>query len=130
MNSVRQVGQRSEQSVDAAQTIRSRMDLWFDRAALVYVNLWILEGAFRKWVPGSENAMYFLRDILLVLALAALAMSGRVGRSRSPRFVLFFWSTAAMLSVFAVLQVLAELITLPVAIVGLRSYIAPLLLPL
>lgn len=98
----------------------------FAIAAAVFVHLWILEGALRKWVPGTESLMYFARDIVIILVLMLLGLF--CAKAEKPKPFIAFWLILAVLTLLAVVQVIALPIDLRVAIVGLRSYLAPLFL--
>lgn len=91
---------------------------------LVYMHLWILEGAIRKWVPGSEQLMYVARDALVVGAVVMLGL----GSARRTRSAPIFWAATLSLAVLVSIQVMYGRISLPIAAVGFRSYVAPLLL--
>lgn len=90
-------------------------------AAVVYVHLFVIEGAVRKWVPGTEQPLYFFRDLLIGATILLLLMVGRSPRSALIAiyvfFILSFWS----------IQSIALSLPLPISIVGARSYIAPVL---
>ncbi len=42
-------------------------------AIILYVHLWVLEGALRKWVPGLGDLMYVSRDLIMVLVLRVVS---------------------------------------------------------
>lgn len=92
---------------------------------ILYVHLWVVEGAIRKWVPGTEQLMYVARDAVIVLAIgtAALFFGANMRRSGLPP-----WLAALVITVLSAAQVMVGLIPLDVGLVGLRSYIAPILL--
>jgi hypothetical protein len=91
---------------------------------LVYVMLWGIEGAVRKWVPGTETAFYILRDVFVFGALVILHLASSGRRAN----VAWFWTTLVLLGVVTAVHVVVGLTTLTNGVVGLRSYIAPLLL--
>jgi O-antigen ligase len=96
-------------------------------AALIagYVALWILEGAFRKWVPSMGMVFYVLRDGYAVAALVWLAVSRRTAVRRLPWWTI---GVALILGLLLVAQFLQSQSTAPVVLLfGLRSYVAPLL---
>ena len=93
-------------------------------AVLVYMHLWVLEGAIRKWIPGSEQIMYVARDALLIGAIVMLGL----GSARRARSAPMFWGATLFLGVLISVQVMLGRTSLPIAAIGLRSYFAPLLL--
>jgi len=100
--------------------------IFFHRIVILYTHVWILEGAVRKWVPGTDTLMYFARDGLLLIAIAyvALRYPSRDGSRRS----LLLGLAVVMLCVWSLLGALVESMPLMVVVVGIRTYIAPLLL--
>ena len=88
----------------------------------VYVNLWILEGAIRKWVTGTESLFYVLRDLLTIAVILLLLPAIRIRRSAVSILVL-----VVLVVGFGAAQLLLTDGKTSVAIVGLRSYIAPTL---
>lgn len=97
----------------------SRLINW---AILIYVHLWILEGLLRKLVPGANEILYFSRDGLAIVAVV-LAIS--YGRLRAGHFLGL--SLAGLIIVWTCLGALSGSDAAGVWIVGVRSYIAPLL---
>lgn len=93
-------------------------------SVVVYLHLWILEGAARKWLPGSEQVMYVARDAILIAVIVILGL----GTSRRARAAPLFWIAVLALAVLTSVQIMLGRISLPVAAIGLRSYIAPFLL--
>jgi len=91
---------------------------------LIYVHLWIVEGALRKWVPGTENLFYFARDIILVCSLAYAGLAFSSKQRRAP----LLWIAAIVVVCFAAIQVILGRVDLMVAVIGLRSYISPFIL--
>ena len=103
----------------------------FDLACIGYVHLYFLEGAIRKWIPGTENFMYVFRDIFLFLALLYAMITFRRNPSwRQFKSKLPVWFTlfAITLVLWTIVQLFVGRVTPIVAIFGLRSYLAPLLL--
>lgn len=97
-------------------------------AALLYVHLWIIEGAIRKWLPQLDSVMYVARDGVLVAALIlALVMFGPPAGMR--KITQIFWIAIVALVVIGMIQSSAGLMSPSVLLVGVRSYIAPLILP-
>jgi hypothetical protein len=92
--------------------------------AFLYVDLWVIEGAFRKWVPGADQLFYVARDAFAIGAVVVLIV---LGRSR-PRYTGWFWTWLVVLAILGSLQTLANDHALEVFIAGLRSYVSPLLL--
>lgn len=91
---------------------------------IAYTHLWILEGAIRKWVPGSDQLMYVARDALV---LGVIMMLG-LGSARRTRSAPIFWIAIIGLGILVSAQMMLSKMSLPVGAVGLRSYIAPMLL--
>lgn len=90
-----------------------------------YVALWIVEGAFRKWVPGTSLAFYVLRDGYAVAALVWLASSRTVTARRLPWWI---YGVLLVAGVWLALQFVFTSAPSPVILIfGLRSYLAPLL---
>ncbi|MEW1949030.1 hypothetical protein AB0280_07220 [Pseudarthrobacter sp902506025] len=92
---------------------------------LIYVHLWIIEGAVRKWVPGTEQIMYIARDAIMVAGLMVIVLFSRVRNRKSG---IFLWLLALLLVILCGIQVISGVVSLKVAVVGLRSYLAPILL--
>lgn len=111
-------------AADAQHFPYDRTDRVVTNIALVYIHLWVLEGAIRKWIPALDTLMYVGRDVLVIGAILLLALSKHRGRRATP----VFWLAAALMSLLAVTHVFAGLVGLEVAVVGLRSYLAPALL--
>lgn len=101
-----------------------RAERLISNAVVVYVILWILEGAIRKWVPSLDQGFYLARDALLVMALSYVS----IVYPKRRRSNVIFWPFVLLLSVLTAVQVIGGSIGLSVALVGLRSYVAPLLL--
>ena len=96
-------------------------------AIVVYVILWVLEGALRKWVPGTENIMYVARDGILLVCMFWLAL--RYPSRSKPAAAAFFWTGVWVLTILALLQGLFVEAPVSVLLAGLRNYLSPLLLP-
>ncbi|GLY15745.1 hypothetical protein Kisp01_27600 [Kineosporia sp. NBRC 101677] len=94
-----------------------------ERAAQIYLLLWLGEGILRKWGPaGLGQPLYFARDGFIVVALALLLLQD-VPRRRVPRALA--WAEAIV--VFLVLvQLIVEPIPVGVGVVGVRSFLGPL----
>ncbi|NYF11675.1 hypothetical protein HDC94_002831 [Leifsonia sp. AK011] len=105
---------------------RDRRSQILTNVSLLYVHLWVLEGAFRKWVPGLDDVFYVARDGLLVVCLLLVAMQypAKEGRAKGT----IFWTAVWAFGMFVGVQVMVEILDPIVAIAGLRNYIAPLLL--
>lgn len=93
-------------------------------AAVAYVVLWILEGAIRKWVPGFDQLFYVARDGFLILAMAYVNLA--YPRRLSANFI--FWPLVLALFVLTTVQVIVGDVSMTVAGIGFRAYIAPALL--
>lgn len=90
-----------------------------------YVVLWVVEGAFRKWVPGANLIFYVARDAYAVLALVWLASMRSAGVRRLPWWVL---AAVGLIGGWLGLQYLqADAPTSTILLFGLRSYVAPFL---
>lgn len=101
----------------------ARADRWTQATIALYVVLWIFEGAFRKWVPGTSMSFYVLRDVLfgaMVLGIA-LSSTNRYGSAR------WFWPFIVPISLVTITQVFLALVSPDIALLGLRSYLAPAL---
>lgn len=90
---------------------------------ITYVVLWIYEGAVRKWIPGAATSFYVLRDVLLVAQVIFLVLSP----ARRVRTAPWFATLALPILVVTIGQVFSDSLPLDVAILGLRSYLSPLL---
>ncbi|MGN7188364.1 hypothetical protein [Microbacterium enclense] len=87
--------------------------------------LWVLEGAVRKWIPGTESIFYLLRDALLVGALIYAAMVAPTPIRRGLGII--FWGICGGLVVIAFTQALLSNVPFLVPVIGLRNLLAPLL---
>lgn len=90
---------------------------------LFYVDLWVLEGAIRKWVPGTDSILYIARDAFTTGILVSVLLA----RRRRSRPTWWFWALSLLLLMIGVAHTWANLTTASVMLVGLRSYLAPLL---
>ncbi len=119
------IGGSAVSSIEATRRAESKPESGaqkaFSKVAVLYVHMWIIEGALRKWVPGSENVFYIARDAMLLLALALIGAFAAGPR----RSTVGFWVLLAGLTIYAACQGLALHLSLPVIVVGLRSYAAP-----
>lgn len=102
----------------------------FARVAQIYTILWLFEGALRKWVPGADTPMYVARDLIVLIGLTYCASKNRSKFSNGLAvfvfsLVLFGFTTFVLLQAFVLTQD-----NVPLMLVGLRSYIAPVLLAL
>lgn len=89
-----------------------------------YVVLWIVEGAFRKWVPATESIFYVLRDAFAIASIVWLA-STRSARRRLPWWIV---AAFALLCLWFGIQAFMPNTPSPVVLLfGLRSYVAPFL---
>ncbi|WP_144016162.1 hypothetical protein [Demequina sp. NBRC 110052] len=90
------------------------------------MHVWVLEGAFRKWMPTTAQPLYFFRDALIVggFALAVLVAAPRL--RRSPPLTGVTWA----LAIFLVVQAIAGVTGPALFVAGARSYLAPLLFAL
>lgn len=93
-------------------------------AVVIYVLLWIFEGALRKWVPGTEQIFYVARDLIIILVIIFFGLSTRL-RNRT---AIWFWIWIFALSILICVQLFVDKMGLTVGVVGWRSYAAPVLL--
>jgi hypothetical protein len=96
------------------------------RAAFLYVDLWVVEGAIRKWIaPGASNALYLARDVLAVTVLVAVWSGSTTGRQRT----LAYKTLAACFLITGILLALTlpGREPLPLAALGVSNYLAPIL---
>lgn len=89
---------------------------------VLYVHLWILEGAARKWIPVLSEPMYVARDALLALVLVTWIITGSEKRRAFVPMVAILG-----ISIFCCVQIIAVSEAPVVIAAGLRSYIAPIL---
>src|SRR5688500_18426961 len=89
---------------------------------LLYVYLWILEGFARKTIPGANEILYFGRDGLAVLAIVVAIAYGRLRNAH-----LAGLAFAMLIVLWTCLGALSGAESPSVWVVGVRSYIAPLL---
>lgn len=94
------------------------------KGALIYVHLLILEGAARKWLPGTDNIFYVARDVCMFITLALAAQVAAYRRRPTGRFWLYFYA----IGVISLVQLAFLELPLSIIVVGARSYIAPFLL--
>lgn len=109
-----------------ANSYETRRQSVLTTVSVVYVHLWIIEGALRKWVPATDQVLYVARDAWIVLALLLVALT-YPDKRRSHRRVIY-WLVVWAFGIFACAQAVFVGSELPVLLVGLRNYIAPLLL--
>lgn len=97
--------------------------------ALTYVHLWILEGAFRKWIPQLDSAFYFARDGILILGIAVVfVLYGPPTYRRWVSYIL--WALVSVWAILLAIQVTQLDVPILVGVAGVRNYIAPILLPI
>jgi len=89
----------------------------------LYILLWGFEGAVRKWVPGLDSTFYVARDAFILVALLAVALLS----SRARRQPYLVWIFMLVMLVVACTSVIGGN-PLAVGVIGIRSYVAPLLL--
>jgi hypothetical protein len=90
-----------------------------------YTVVWVLEGALRKWVPGTESLMYLGRDAAFLVTL--LMFAAVAAPLRRTRWWPAAWAFLLVLTLMAGLSVIAEQQVLSTAVVGLRAYALPVL---
>ncbi|WP_189319568.1 hypothetical protein [Curtobacterium sp. ER1/6] len=89
----------------------------------IYIFLWLLEGALRKWVPETASVLYVARDLIFAASVLIL-MLGRSSRSGTARW---FWPASLSILALAVVQIFLGIVSPTVAALGARSYLAPAL---
>lgn len=99
---------------------------FFGVVVVLYTHLWILEGAFRKWVPGTDEIMYFARDGLVVIAIVYAAL--RFPLREPKKAAALFWLPVLALCIWALSAAAFGDTTVAVVLVGIRAYVAPFLL--
>ncbi len=102
----------------------AKVDRTLTLVIVLYVLLWGFDGAIRKWVPGTEAIFYVFRDAALLAVFLLMHIKGGLRRRATP----WFWVFGFVLALLAMVQIIADLTSPIVAAVGLRSYLAPLLL--
>lgn len=108
-------------SHNAVASTSSRVSLF---AATLYIHMWVVEGALRKWVPGLDQVMYVARDAVLLVVLAFLMLGSAKSRSKN----LIFWLLAMILIIAAGVSVVVAGLPATVALAGIRSYLGPFIL--
>lgn len=101
----------------------ARTERRINSAVGIYVLLWILEGAFRKWVPETASVLYVARDIVFAATVVVLAL-GRSSRAGTARW---FWPVSLSIVALSVVQIFLGIVSPTVAALGARSYLAPAL---
>jgi hypothetical protein len=80
----------------------------------------VVEGAIRKWVlPELSGPLLLVRDPVAIFIYWQVFRAGRI----KPGVLLLFVAVAVPICLFAFLQILAGINTLPIAAYGLRSYL-------
>jgi hypothetical protein len=74
---------------------------------VTYVLLWGLEGAARKWLPGTDQVFYLLRDALLLFSIAWVSFIAR-RPARHSRWVPIFWIATLGFVILGAWSVLSE----------------------
>lgn len=107
---------------------RARAHAYVKLAAL-YAHIWVLEGAFRKWIPPLDSAFYVGRDGLVFLGM--LFIYSRYGRTKSSNGAsLLVWLVLIVGATWAILTAILTSMPAAVPAFGLRNYLAPVLLGL
>ena len=88
-----------------------------------YIVLWVIEGAFRKWVPASDTLFYVLRDGGVSIAVAAFIIVN--AHRRTSRVWSLAWAFLLLLIVLAAVSVITDRQTLTSSFLGIRAYIGP-----
>ncbi len=117
---------RAMEAGGAAVEMRPPAEVMASRVFVFYIAMWIAEGAVRKWVPGTEQIFYVLRDGVLILAIAGIGSTGYRARSRTGAGTALL-TLGFVLALIAGVQVILGLLPLQAALLGWRSYAAPLL---
>lgn len=104
-------------------TVSERRDRMISVAVLVYTNLWVVEGALRKWVPGTESPLYVARDVLFIGIIVLAAILAPTTARRGVGFI--FWTFVAAFSLVVALQLINGASAPALALIGARSLIGP-----
>ena len=103
-----------------------RADRFMLGSMAIYVHLWIVEGALRKWIPATATPLYVFRDAVLIACIAlAFAMFGAPTRRV---FATTIWLAGLALVTFVAIQVIASRMDIAVGLFGIRNYVAPILI--
>lgn len=89
---------------------------------LVYVHLWIVEGALRKWAPLSQDLMYVGRDLYIILVLIFLYFTRPAKRGSLPWLI-----AAGFICSISLASALVNALPLIATAAGIRSYVSPVL---
>jgi hypothetical protein len=93
---------------------------------VVYVAIWVLEGALRRWLlPGLQELLFFAR----VPIVAMMVANSSTLNARSTRRTTWAWFLIVSVIAFGAVHVAVLHQELAVAVLGVRSYIEPWLVP-
>src|SRR3954447_23637174 len=110
-----------------AETPRRRTSVGMT-AAIVYVHLWVLEGAARKWLPPTATGLYYSRVCLIAIAIVILLVSKGQPRRRSPILTTALIAVICLLALIVCLQVIVVDLAPTVGVIGFVAGASPLLL--
>ena len=99
---------------------RANSETLLNTTVVLYVVLWIFEGAVRKWIPSLDGPMYVFRDLIVTTVLLGLFLKRGVPAGT-------ILATVSLVS-FGILQSITLNVDVMVITLGLRAMIAPLLL--
>ena len=92
----------------------------------LYILLLFFEGVFRKWFPLTGlDVFYVLRDGIMICSILFAFIRNRISMSLTIKYINFFLMTLIFL---AALQTLFNPIQNAILLLGLRNYLAPLIL--
>jgi hypothetical protein len=92
----------------------------------LYVFLLFFEGVFRKWFPFTTiDIFYIIRDLIIGIAIILRLFQRRVANYKDLRVINFYFG---IILFFAAIQVFVIENPIPVFVLGIRNYLAPLLL--
>lgn len=113
----------------SASSIESRRTTAVTTLGVLYIHLWVIEGAIRKWIPTLDSAAYFARDLVLIIGLFVIFALYGPPRDRV-RWTAVLWALIAAAIILASIDALRGSAPPAVAIAGARNYLTPLILPI
>ena len=109
-----------------ASPISPRLAVFARRALVAYIIVWGVEGAIRKWIPGTDQLLYVARDLTLAVCLVMVAILSV--RRRPTAWWPIFWASALVLFCLAMVGMIRAGYPPLVAITGIRNYLAPVMI--